>query len=379
MPRIALVQQGDPTDPTSWSGVPAHLAGGLEAAGCTVVPIRALFPGARRLAWLLRVSWTDQASGRFFAAACGAAANRKLRRVEVDGVVMLGSGYELSCSPPVATFDDMTLALALRQGSPVYDSIDPSGRRRWLERQRRIYEASRGCCTTSSWVAASISDDYGIPAEKVHVIGFGHNVDAGQVERDWSIPHYLWVGADWERKRGAATVEAFATVRQRHPDATLDLVGAHPPIEADGVTGHGRLPFDSEEGQRKYRELLRRATCFLMPSTYEPFGIAYIDAGAAGVPSIGTAVGGAVDAIGEGGVVVDPSADGILAEEMLKLADPERARELGALANRNSLQFSWQAVAERLLRALRPRGIDLDALAPFLEHQPVRVDLDDGA
>ena len=31
--------------------------------------------------------------------------------------------------------------------------------------------------------------------------------------------------------------------------------------------------------------LYSRATCFVMPSRYEPFGISYADAGSAGVPS----------------------------------------------------------------------------------------------
>ena len=90
-------------------------------------------------------------------------------------------------------------------------------------------------------------------------------------------------------------------MRRRYPEATLDLVGGHPPIEAPGVTGHGPLPLGSESGQRRYAELLHKATCFVMPSSLEAFGIAYMDAGATGLPSIGTTVGGAPDAIGDGG------------------------------------------------------------------------------
>jgi glycogen synthase len=370
-PRVALVQQGDPTDPASWSGVPARLSEGFEQAGCEIVPMRASFPGARRLGRLLNMSWAKQSASRGFAAACGCAADRSLRRAgRLDGIVMIGSGYRLRSQAPIVTFEDMTLAQALAQGEPPYDSLGEAGARRWLERQRRIYEEARGCCVASAWAAASVRQDYRVPTAKVHAVGVGRNIDVGRPQRDWSIPRFLFVGADWRRKRGAAVLEAFAKVRERHPEATLDLVGDHPEVDVAGVTGHGRLPLGSAEGQRSYAELLRRATCFLMPSSHEPFGIAYLDAGASGAPSIGTTVGGAPEAIGEGGVAVDPEDSEALPAAMLWLADPETARRLGEHAAKHAAAFTWQATAERLLRALRPAGIELDRLPPFLDPAP---------
>ena len=369
-PRIAVVQQGDPTDPKSWSGVPASLSAGLEATGCAVVPVRTEFPGAQRLAHLLRMGWADQASSRTFAATFAAAGNRRLRRAgQLDGVVALGSGYALSTSTPTISFDDMTVAQALRREAPPYDSLSAAAAARWRERQRCIYERNRACCTTSTWTAESVREDYDIPIAKIHVVGIGHNIDPGLTERDWSVPRFLFVGADWKRKRGAACVEAFAAIRREHPRATLDLVGGHPRIDAEGVTGHGSLPLDSEQGRRRYAALLHRATCLLMPSTYEPFGIAYVDAASSGIASIGTTVGGAPDAIGDGGRLVDPAEGGALLVAMRELCDPETARRLGERAHERSKLLTWRAVAERLLRALRPPGVDLDALAPFLTPQ----------
>jgi glycosyltransferase involved in cell wall biosynthesis len=132
------------------------------------------------------------------------------------------------------------------------------------------------------------------------------------------------------------------------------------------VTGHGSLPLGSESGERHYAELLHKATCFVMPSSLEAFGIAYMDAGATGLPSIGTTVGGAPDAVGDGGRVVDPTDDGALTEAMLGLADPDTAHELGERAYRHAAPFTWRAVGERLLRALRPPGLDLTTLPDFL-------------
>lgn len=365
--RIAMVTQGDPADAATWSGVPASLAAGIEAVGCATRPIRAEFPQAPRVARLLRMDWADRSTSRAFAAACGIAADRALRKAgSLDGIVMLGSGYALSTATPTVSFDDLTVDQALRQGGPPYDSLSATEKARWRTRQSMIYRDNRACCVTSSWAAGSVREDYGIPAAKVHVVGVGHNIDPGRPERDWSVPRFLFVGGEWDRKRGEACVEAFTALRRSHPDATLDLVGGHPRVDVAGVTGHGLLPLNSTEGRSRYGALLHRATCFLMPSAYEPFGIAYVDAASAGIASIGTTVGGAADAIGDGGRLVDPADDGALLAAMLELSEPSTARRLGELAYERSRLLTWQAVGERLLRALRPAGLDVEGLAEFL-------------
>jgi hypothetical protein len=56
-----------------------------------------------------------------------------------------------------------------------------------------------------------------------------------------------------------------------------------------------------------------------------------------------------------------------LLDAMRELAKPGRARELGALAHDRSRLFTWQAVAERLLRALGLPGMNVEDLAEFLE------------
>jgi hypothetical protein len=353
MRRIALVQQGDPTKAGSWSGVPAGLTAGLEAAGCEVLPINADFRGSGRLAHHLKMSWADQSASRVFSRIAGSAAQRALRATPaLDGIVMIGSGYSLGGDTPIVTFEDMTVAQAVRQADDVYTSMGESAVARWKARQRRNYERSCGCCVSSSWTAKSLREDYGVPESKIHVVGLGSNVVVEPRPRDWSRPRFLFVGVDWERKRGKAVLDAFAAVRQECPEATLDLVGRHDTVEADGVTDHGLLPLGSPEGRHRYAELLQQATCLLMPSTFEPFGIAYLDAAAAGIPSVGTTVGGAPDAVGDSGRLVDPGDHGALFRAMVELADPDTASELGARARSRCKDLTWQAVGERVLEAL---------------------------
>jgi glycosyltransferase involved in cell wall biosynthesis len=94
------------------------------------------------------------------------------------------------------------------------------------------------------------------------------------------------------------------------------------------------------------------ATCLVLPSTIEPSAIVHLEAAAAGVPSIGTTVGGVEDLIGDGGRLVDPGDVDGLAAAMLELSDPELARDLGAAARRRAEWFTWPEIAKRIATVL---------------------------
>jgi glycosyltransferase involved in cell wall biosynthesis len=367
-PRIAVVAPGDVTDRKTWSGSPAGLFNGLAEAGVEPLAVNSCPPGTRRLYRRLGISWSREATNPLTTAAASVWTTASIAAAgRVDGVVTIGSGHRVRTSAPIVSYDDMTFAQGQRQAWSPVSELGRSPARRWRQRQQRAYLRNRACCLGSEWAARSVREDYGIDPEKVHIVGFGRNFAPAAAERDWSVPRFIFIGVEWERKRGPAVVDALAEVRASHPQATLDVVGEHPPIDAPGVIPHGRLSLASREDRAQLEDLLARATCLVLPSTFEAFGIAQVDAGAAGVPSIGTTVGGAPDAVGDGGLVVPPDDPVALVAAMLELADPETARRLGELALAHSALFTWQAVAERVLRALRPSGLDASGLAEFLE------------
>jgi glycosyltransferase involved in cell wall biosynthesis len=221
------------------------------------------------------------------------------------------------------------------------------------------------CCTASHWTAASLRDDYGLPAERVHVVGLGSNHEPSEAPAPAAgSPRFLFVGREWERKNGPLLLRAFARLREELPDARLDLVGGHPPVSAPGVTGHGPLRLDRPDEAARVSELFSTATCFVLPSEVEPFGLVYVEAALAGVPSIATTVGGAGTIVVDGtGLLVPPRDEGALIHAMRKLADPAMARRMGAAARERAGRFAWALVGTRLLRALGvPGGEDAEYL-----------------
>jgi glycosyltransferase involved in cell wall biosynthesis len=237
---------------------------------------------------------------------------------------------------------------------------------RFVSAQRAIYHRARACCAETHWAARSMIDDYGVPPERVHVVGAGNTHLAPAGDRDWSRPAFLWIGSDWQRKDGAGVVAAFAAVRERAPGAALHLVGRHPRMDLPGVVEHGHLTLEDPAARAKVARLLGAATCLVVPSRAEPAGVVYAEALAAGVPSIHGTAGGAGTIVGDAGIAVAPGDGRELREAMLALCDPERARGLGERARLRAPLFTWRAVGERLLRALAPPGVALEGLADFL-------------
>lgn len=104
-------------------------------------------------------------------------------------------------------------------------------------------------------------------------------------------PSVLFVGAMDGRKRGQFLLDGFlATVRAAHPDASLTIVGnsgaAHPGVRY--VTGISDAELAS---------LYRRAWVYASPSTYEGFGLPYLEAMACGTPVVASENPGSVDVL----------------------------------------------------------------------------------
>ncbi|MGZ4977060.1 MAG: glycosyltransferase family 4 protein [Methylobacter sp.] len=193
-----------------------------------------------------------------------------------------------------------------------------------------------------------------MPENKVHAVGMGHRPRSVLGEpRDWTTPHFLFVGVEWGRKNGAAVVEAFVRVRERFPNATLDLVGEHPAIDIPGITGHGFLPRENKPAQDLLDRLFARATAFVLPSLFDPSPIAYLEAASAGLPVIATTCGGAGELLQDAAISVDPYDREALVSAMLLLADKDIAQTMGTRAAARAAESTWQSVARRIAANLR--------------------------
>jgi glycosyltransferase involved in cell wall biosynthesis len=150
-------------------------------------------------------------------------------------------------------------------------------------------------------------------------------------------PTVLFVGT-WEgRKRGAFLAELFVReVLPRHPRAELLMVSDRCE-EQPGVTW-ARFPSD-DALSRMYRS----AWLFCMPSTYEGFGMPYLEAMTHGLPVVATPNPGARLILQTGAGIL--SSDDDLGRTLSALLEDEPARDrLGVAGRTRALDFSWDRV-----------------------------------
>jgi len=130
----------------------------------------------------------------------------------------------------------------------------------------------------------------------------------------------------------------------------LELQARRLGIESDLVwLGHVEEP-------AAYRAVFRRAAAFTFPSEWEAFGLVLLEAMAAGVPIVATAVGGVPEVLDQGraGRLVpygDP--DALAAGIRDLLGSPERSAELVAAGRRRVQNYSWNRVIEEHLALYR--------------------------
>ena len=129
---------------------------------------------------------------------------------------------------------------------------------------------------------------------RVIPLGIDDRVFADTPEGRSDAPSILFVGTLDGRKRGRWLIDLFVQrVRPEHPDASLMVVGP-PGAELPGVTYHTGIADD------RLAALYRRAWVYASPSTYEGFGLPYLEAMACGTPVVATPNPGSIELLGDG-------------------------------------------------------------------------------
>jgi glycosyltransferase involved in cell wall biosynthesis len=176
-----------------------------------------------------------------------------------------------------------------------------------------------------------------------------------------SDPTLVTVGHLVARKRHADVVRALWLLRERHPQLRYLIVGDGPergPLArlagelgvADRVDFAGQLP------NAEALAAAGAAHVFVMPSVDEAFGVAYVEAMAAGLPAIaarGEAGPQEIAAAGDGVRLVPPADVEALAAELdALLAEPAYLQELGARARDTVLRaFTWELCGHATVKA----------------------------
>jgi glycosyltransferase involved in cell wall biosynthesis len=247
-----------------------------------------------------------------------------------------------------------------------------SRERRWPVSAIYAWAFQRGTMVCVSQYTASAVEEV-LPNVRTEVVSNGIDVerfaDLRHVAHEG--PTVLTVGAVKPRKGTLALVQAMPAIREQLPDARLVIIGSlemdpdyvarvREEIEALGLQESvrllGRVP------DHMLMSWYAAADVFALPSLnvgwkFEGFGLALLEASAAGLPVVSTTDCGAEDAVDDSMTGLLVAQDGLpdgdtraLSAAILRLlTNPTLAAQMGAAGRERALRTTWDATAAEMI------------------------------
>jgi len=249
------------------------------------------------------------------------------------------------------------------------DALSPA-RRRWfrrvsgkdndtLELERALFTGgARHVIANSEMVKRQAQEFYGYPSDQIDVvpngvplIDFRPDPEARHLRREMLRLHedeiaVLFVGSGWERKGLRFAAEAVTSLgknlRLLVAGQGRGNVAKHPTVQLLGAV-------------RDLAGLYAAADIFLLPTLYDPFSNACLEALASGLPVITTRANGFSEIIEDGvhgSIINDAAQTGSLRDALVFWSDPERRRAARPAIVERASHFDITRNVERTLDIL---------------------------
>lgn len=288
---------------------------------------------------------------------------RAVHAADPDVVLQIGDIGDLP-GTPFLLYQDLSWDIVLERldlrtdRSPQFSGIGSEQMKRLRRRQHEIYHSAAGVITMSNWLAEHLVSHTGLPRSKVFVVPPGANgLPDGPVPLTGRPRRrMLFIGKDFTRKGGDVVLEALEILRKDvDPRIELTVVGPEEwPLEGEvpeGVRFLGRLPLADVQA------LFAGHDVFVMPSRFEGYGIALIEALAHGLPCVARRDCAMPEIIrpGDNGALIDATggpADLAIAVAGV-LADTGLHERTRAAAAGVAMTHTWARAADDVARIVR--------------------------
>jgi len=285
------------------------------------------------------------------------------RRQWCDIILQIGSTFETGTAGiPYCVCSDSNIRVAQQGASSGYSdaaALTANEIEEIAGRELGVYRGAAAIFPLSERLRHSFVNDFGIPADRVRAIYAGPNFGGARVlpapasRSGEGSPTVLFVGRQFHRKGGDILVESFRQVRRELPAAKLVIAGLPTgSVQGPGITCLGDLDKNCDEGWEALSRAYQSADVFALPTRFEPFGIAFVEAMHFGLPCIGPSACAVPEIIadGETGFTVAVNDVDALTNRLLRLLrDPALARAMGdAGRDRAHRLFTWAKVTQRM-------------------------------
>ncbi|VAW86917.1 UDP-glucose:(heptosyl) LPS alpha1,3-glucosyltransferase WaaG [hydrothermal vent metagenome] len=228
--------------------------------------------------------------------------------------------------------------------------------------ERRLFQSARlkAVICNSEMVKQEIIKNFGTHPDKLQVIYSGIDTQrynsalreqhSENVRQQLGIPTdacvFLFVGSGYQRKGLAITLEAFSSL----PDNShLVVVGKDKQLRRYQSIATQRIHYVGAVDDAK--PYYGCADAFVLPTLYDPFANAILEAMACGLPVITSNKCGAVDIIesGKNGFICDALDTPSIVQAMQSLLDPATRQRIGQAGQERVQAFTLEAMSQQLL------------------------------
>jgi glycosyltransferase involved in cell wall biosynthesis len=373
--RVAITSVfGSPSEPRTWSGAPFNLGAALGRIGIAVEGIHPRLGRARRMSLAARhvlgrfgrLSSSEQllrsarARDALSLQVTEATARLGVRHVLHTGTLDLPA-FDLLPGIRHYLYCDQTWDLSLQHRVDVGDY----GARALDEFERLEAEAVRSVdhvFTFGRYVRDNLVEHYGLPPERVSVVGSG----MGPIEpfggvKSFAPPRLLFVAKHlFAAKGGPLVVAAFRIALAKRPDLRLTIVAD--PSSRRHVPRHPSIAFRARLPWAELQSLYRGASLLVQPMLNDPWGQVYLEALMSRTPVLGLDRNGLPEIVAGGrcGFLVERPDPRLIAEAILDaVADPERLARMGRIGQAHVLDtYGWDRVAAAIANVSQERTHD---------------------
>jgi glycosyltransferase involved in cell wall biosynthesis len=261
--------------------------------------------------------------------------------------------YDSSWDGLIAAFEAPEHYAAMRK-------LRPAHMMRRRDYQVAVYQGAVGIIAESHWLARCLTEQSGVPPEKIHVVHPAAVIKAstataaarnsGAPRRNLLCVSKMRTLTGFYRKGIDLLVDAVGVLRREYdPRITLTVAGMEKWL----------LPGDPPEGVNlvgvvspaEVTKLYETHDVFVMPSRMEPFGLVFAEALARGMPVVARNAYAMPEIVtpGVSGALIDKDDPHELAAAIASvLADDDIYRQCAARAPRIAEYFSWERAAREV-------------------------------
>jgi glycosyltransferase involved in cell wall biosynthesis len=190
--------------------------------------------------------------------------------------------------------------------------------------------------TISEHAARAVVERLGVAESRVRPIHLGIDHALFRPGDDAREHFLVYPARGWPHKNHARLFEAFAVLRERHPDLQLVLTAYEGPTPA-GARSLAHVP------RADLVRLYRTAAGLVFPSEYEGFGQPPLEAMACGCPVACSDAGSLPEVCGDAARLFDPTSVDAMVEAVEEIL--ARPAEWSARGIERAAQFSWEKTA----------------------------------